>query len=90
MSQSVFRVDDTTECMVGWDPPLGTFFGQVYKIDGDGQRVEEDEDGNDGTVLWVGASLAEIRTVDELARRLKPHAVLPESIRKELFAIECD
>ena len=90
MSQSVFRVDDQTECMVGWDPPLQTFFGQVYKVDEEDERVEEDKDGNDGMILWVGTRHAEIQSVDDLARKLQFHVMLPENIRKELFAIECD
>lgn len=90
MSQTIFQMDDQTECMVGWDPPLGTFFGQVYKINEEGERVEETEKGESGTILWVGTTPAEIRTVDELARKLKPHAVLPKAIYDELFAIECD
>ncbi|MFA6391971.1 MAG: hypothetical protein WCW66_04455 [Patescibacteria group bacterium] len=90
MSRSVFRVDEKTECAVGWDDPLGTFFGQIYKVDQEGERVEEDEDGNDGTILWVGTKPAEIRTVDELARRLLPHAILTHAIHAELFSIECD
>jgi len=83
-------VDDQTECAVGWDVPLETFFGQVYKVDEQGERVEETADGEDGTILWVGTEPAEIRTVDELVRLLKPHAVLPEDIYGALFAIECD
>jgi hypothetical protein len=90
MSRSVFRVNDQTECAVGWDAPLGTFFGQVYKIDEQGERVEETEDGEDGTILWVGTKPAEIRTVDELARRLLPHAILTHGIHAELITIECD
>jgi len=90
MSQMKFPVDDTTECMVGWDPPLGSFFGQVYKIDPDGERIDVTEEGEDGTIFWVGAGPPVIRTVDELVRLLAPHAVMPESVYKELFVIEID
>lgn len=78
--------------MVGWDNPLQTFFGQLYKVGEEGERVEEDEDGNDaGTLVWVGARFAEIRTVDDLERKLQPHVKrLPEDVRKELYLIEID
>jgi hypothetical protein len=31
--------------MVGWDVQMGTFFGQVYKIDEAGERVGAEDDG---------------------------------------------
>lgn len=89
MSQKVFKIDDQTACRVGWDPPLETFFGQVYTVDADGEQCDGD-DGAPNTILWVGTKPGEIRTVDELARLLQPHAVLPEDIRNELFAVEVD
>jgi hypothetical protein len=92
MSQYFIRVDDETEAMVGWDEMLGTFYGQVYKIDQEGERVEEDEDGND-IVLFVGAKHNEIRTVDELIKKLaklKPSVRIPHDICNELFTCEVD
>lgn len=88
MSQHVFRIDDKTECIVGYDSMLGTFFGQVYRVNEDGERIDLDDDDY-GVILWVGVSPAEIRTVDDLTRKMKPY-VLPEDIHRELFAIECD
>lgn len=86
-----FRVSDTTECFIGWDPMLETFFGQVYRIDASGERVEEGLNGEDaGTICWVGTTQAEIRTVDHLARQLMSFATIPEDIRTRLFAIEID
>ena len=71
MSQHVFRVDVDHECVVGWDPMLLTFFGQVYKIDKSGERVPPEDNG---TVLWVGASPGvHIRSVRELERLLSPY-----------------
>ncbi|MEK7187894.1 MAG: hypothetical protein AAB691_03575 [Patescibacteria group bacterium] len=84
MSQHVFRVDEKTECMVGWDPPLGSFFGQVYEIDAEGERLEETD-----PICWVGASGPPIFTVDDLLAKLAP-VVIPEEIRKELYATEVD
>ena len=89
MSQRVFKVGPTTACMVGWDQMLETFFGQVYEIDVEGERAD-DENGEPNTILWVGTSQDEIRTVDELERLLKPLVVLPDSVRAELYEIEVD
>ena len=91
MSQHLFRVNDRTECMVGWDPPLQTFFGQVYRIGEDGCRVEDEmEDGTDATILWIGGELGAVRSVDELERKLKPHTTLPADVREKLFSEEVD
>lgn len=85
-----FQVNDATECFVGWDPMLGTFFGQVYLVDAAGERIEEDGKGQDGTFCWVGTRPAEIRTVDHLAETLRSFAVLPADVRAKLFVIEID
>lgn len=84
MSQFTFRAGRNLECLVGWDPPLNTFYGQVYRTDSEG-RIDEDEDGNDGTILWVGTEYAEVLTVDELEDRLRPIVqMLPGRIYRRL------
>lgn len=91
MSQYTFPVlAGTIEARVGWDPKFETYFAQVYMIDEEGEQVEEDEDGNDGMIFRVGTHHSAIRTVDHLERELRPHAKLPEEIRKELFKTEID
>jgi hypothetical protein len=90
MSRITFRIDDQAECTVGWDPSLATFFAQVYEINAEGERTDDEKTGEPNTILWVGTSRGEIRTVDELERKLQSHAVIPNSIRDELFAIEVD
>lgn len=90
MSQITFRAGINTECLVGWDPPLETFFGQVYKTDEEG-RVDVYEEGGeekDGTIHWVGATSHEIPTIDELESKLFPHVqMLPGEVRKKLNLI---
>jgi hypothetical protein len=91
MSQHFFSAGNQVEGMVGWDNALGTFFGQVYKVDEEGERIEDDDEGQEkGTLLWVGARRGEIRTVDELEEKLKPVARIPADIRKKLFEVEVD
>ena len=87
MSQFVFPVSEEIECMVGWDVQMQTFFGQVYKVDENGDRLDAEEGG---TLLWVGSKNCEIRTVDELARQLISRAIIPNDIRKKLYEIEID
>ncbi len=84
MSQNIFSVSDGVECMVGFDVPMQTFFGQVYRVDRSGERVD------DGMLHWVGVKMDEIRTVDHLQRLLRPHAKIPLDIFEILFEIEID
>ena len=53
------------ECEVGWDPPLATFFAQVYDHDG------PDPYGDGGLMVWFGTSYAEIPKAEELIARLE-------------------
>ena len=88
MSQHVIPIDKTKECLVGWDPPLNTFFGQVYRIDEHGGRIDIFEEGGeekDGTILWVGGFFGEISTVSELAKKLSPFVTLPRNVLEMLM-----
>jgi hypothetical protein len=92
MSQHRFRIGGGREMLVGWDPHLGTFFAQVYPVDERGDRIEfkensvGDED-EDATLLWVGTTLNEIRTVDQLKIRMAPYK-LPAPLEELLFREE--
>src|SRR5262245_7628900 len=66
-------------CVVGYDPPLGTFFAQVI----DPTRPEDDELH---VPLWIGTDVAEIPTVAALEAALSDWAVMPESIKTQLAA----
>ncbi|MEO8637322.1 MAG: hypothetical protein ABI430_00275 [Candidatus Taylorbacteria bacterium] len=84
MSQEIFSVADDVECLVGWDVPMQTFFGQVYRVDEKGERAEDEP------ILWVGKKPEAIRTVDHLQELLRPRTVIPPVIRRRLFEIEID
>lgn len=62
--------------VVGWDEPLGTFFGQVF----DTTIPEEPEN----IVLWVGRRSREFRTVSRLATALRSYAALSPRIVRRL------
>ena len=59
-------------CVVGYDPPLGTFFAQLWD-----QSIPAAEEQ---LVLWVGTTLEEIPTVQALATTLYAHAVIPAGV----------
>jgi hypothetical protein len=64
--------------IVGWDPPMQTYFGQVI------DRRKEETDPDNKIVLWVGTSLRQLSEVEQLARRLAPFAGLSEDERARL------
>ena len=66
-------------CVVGYDPPLGTFFAQVI----DPTQPEDDERH---VPLWVGTDVEEIVSVAALVTALSDWAVRPESITAQLAA----
>jgi len=59
-------------CVVGYDPPLGTFFAQLWD-----QTLPAAEEQ---LVLWVGTTLEEIPTVQALASALHEYAVIPADV----------
>lgn len=65
-------------CVVGWDPPLGTFFAQVHACPA-ARRPPR-------LLLWVGTDIEDIRTVQELAQALAPYANLPANLQRQLEA----
>ena len=69
--------DATTAVIVGWDPPLQTFFGQVMQ-----PVTSVDED--DTCVVWVGTQPQEIPTVAQLCTHLHPYADIPVTMQARL------
>ena len=63
-------------CVVGYDPPLGTFFAQVWD-----QTLPAAEEQ---VVLWVGTTLYEMPTVQALATALREYAVIPADVWQRL------
>jgi hypothetical protein len=65
-------------CVVGYDPPLGTFFGQVFRLKNGRQPP--------GVVHWLGTDLHEIPTVTDLAHAIQDYAIIPDAIWQQLEA----
>jgi hypothetical protein len=60
--------------VVGWDPPLATFFGEVW------DPTVPDEDDDAACVLWAGATLGALPTVDALQMCLAAFATIPADV----------
>lgn len=66
------------DVVVGWDPPLQTYFAIVI----DPTKDEEDEAYNP---LWLGADrYEEIDRVYDLVEKVKPYANVPPEVRRQL------
>ena len=79
MSRIDVRSDELYNVTVGWDPPLQTFFGQVF----DRKAEEVDPDGGPCVVLWVGAG-ERIATVEHLAELMARYVTLDEETKLQL------
>jgi len=66
---------DPTEIIVGWDPPLRTYFLQII----DPAKSEEEE-----LVLWLGVTPGALPAVEDLVVALAPYAVLPVEFARKL------
>jgi hypothetical protein len=64
------------EVWVGWDRPLGSFFGQVY---------DPGRDEDDTIIHWVGAVPPWLREVSFLVAAMKPYAELTTAMQRRLF-----
>lgn len=82
MSRYMIEKNEKREVVVGWDPPMGTFFAQEY--------IPEDpldDFPDDGLVWWVGYTMREIPTIAELDKLLILRGVvLPPEINEKLCA----
>lgn len=63
-------------CVVGYDPPLGTFFAQVYQRRGARGRI--------ALVRWIGADLQELPTIAALLTALADVVTLPADVQRQL------
>jgi hypothetical protein len=68
--------------VVGWDPPLATFFGEVW------DRTVPDEHDEAACLLWAGAALGALPTVDALQACLQAYATIPPEVVAQLHQ-EC-
>jgi hypothetical protein len=65
-------------CIVGYDPPFGTFFAQVSVITGVPPQPH--------LILWVGTEVRAIETVPALTQALRDYAEIPAAIQQQLAA----
>lgn len=64
-------------CVVGYDPPLGTFFAQIEDL-----TIPVDDERH--IVLWIGTEVQEIGTVAALIATLHGIVALPAQIQAQL------
>jgi hypothetical protein len=78
MSRHVIQSDGRREVVVGWDPPLGTFFAQIFA-----PQLPEDEDD----CIWrIGYRPNEVKTVERLGEALQGEGVaLPATVCSKLL-----
>lgn len=64
------------EVVVGWDPPLATFFAQVIR---QGPAAAADDEEDDDVLLWVGTAPGDIAEPEGLRGPLAPWAELDDA-----------
>ena len=68
------------DIIVGWDPPLETFFAQVMRTD-----LTDDAHENH-VVLWIGTANREIERAESLIGPLAPYGAVPPALVEMLDA----
>jgi len=77
-------LDPAHKVIVGWDPPLLTYYAQV--IDRAIEAAGDERDGApDKFVLWIGTLCYEIYEVEHLRRRISKYAELSPEIGATLY-----
>jgi hypothetical protein len=67
------------EVMVGWDPPLNTYFAHVLD-------VSKNEDDNGRDLLWIGCTPNEIHDLETITRELAPYARVSEVTLARMYS----
>ena len=79
MSRHVIEDTGRREVVVGWDPPLGTFYAQIF-----GSQLPEDEDD---CIWWVGDGRHAVPALQDLEEALDEQGIkLTEDERAKLIA----
>lgn len=68
--------------VVGWDPPLRTFFAQVIDV----AKEKADEEDEDPVLVWAGASAPWLRTVDDVVTVMDGWATISTELQATLQA----
>ena len=69
--------DPGHEVIVGWDPPLQTFFAQVLD-------AFDAEEGDAYTVVWIGTGLHEMLNPATVIAAVAPFASVPADLLAQL------
>lgn len=67
--------------VLGWDPPLATYFAQVWLVPTSATDYEDGE-----LVLWLGTDISEFPDEIRLASAVGRFVVVSETLRQELHA----
>ncbi len=79
MSRYNLRTNDPAiTAVIGWDPPLQTFFAQV-------ERVNPDDEDDDGEMLvWEGTKFNQHSHLGFILPKLKPYCTVPQGMLDRL------
>lgn len=69
--------DPAHEVALGWDPPMRTFFAQVFDTAGD-------EDDGTYEVLWIGTRFQEVLNPATVVTAVAPFASVPGNLLDQL------
>lgn len=79
MSRHVIETGNRYEVIVGWDAPMGTFFGQVFG--------PPTEDGEDNMVARIGYEMRQVTSVDEIVLWVEEQGfTVPPATREALVS----
>jgi len=70
-------LDPTHDVVVGWDPPLHTFFAQVLDT-----KVDEADDNYE--VVWIGTSYGEVPDPAAVIAAVRPFATIADELCRTL------
>lgn len=80
--RNIIGKDPAHDIVVGWDPPLVTFFVIVTA-----QSAMPGGEDDDDVILWLGTEPKDgLNTVEDLARVTEPYAVIDDATRVQLAA----
>jgi len=83
---SIPAIHPEHRAVVGWDSPLASFFAEIIdqRIEIAIEHGELSEDDADPMLLWIGATLGEIHTLEELQRAIASFATIPKDVVEQL------
>lgn len=80
MSRHVIRDDDSYEIAVGWDPPLRTYFAQVYDKEAFREALEGNAHADEVLTVWIGGKEPWIKEPEGLIVALAPYVKLDDEM----------